>query len=83
MHSDTYTLIGGSILSVIIGQITATEQTDLFNLLSNISATGVLCVTLWWLFKRIETQLDDMRKDYKELALKLIEMLQDKEDDNG
>ena len=77
MHNDTVTLIGGSILSVIIGQITATEQTDLFNLLSNISATGVLCITLWWLFKRIETQLDDMRKDYKELALKLIEMLQE------
>ena len=83
MHSDTLTLITGGMLSVLLGQITATEQTDLFNLLSNISATGVLCVTLWWLFKRIETQLDDMRKDYKELALKLIEMLQDKEDNNG
>ena len=82
MHSDTFTLMAGGMLSVVLGQITAAEQTDLFNLLSNISATGVLCVTLWWLFKRIETQLDDMRKDYQELALKLIEMLQDKDNDN-
>ena len=79
MHSDTLAIVTGGMLSVIIGQITTVESADLFNLLTNISATGVLCITLWWLFKRVETQLDDMRKDYKELALKLIEMLQDKD----
>lgn len=82
MHSDTLTIVTGGMLSVIIGQITTVESADLFNLLTNISATGVLCITLWWLFKRVETQLDDMRKDYKELALKLIEMLQDKDKNN-
>lgn len=81
MHSDTLAIVTGGMLSVIIGQITTVESADLFNLLTNISATGVLCITLWWLFKRVETQLDDMRKDYKELALKLIEMLQDKDND--
>ena len=80
MHSDTLAIVTCGMLSVIIGQITTVESADLFNLLTNISATGVLCITLWWLFKRVETQLDDMRKDYKELALKLIEMLQDKDD---
>ena len=80
MHSDTLAIVTGGMLSVIIGQITTVESADLLNLLTNISATGVLCITLWWLFKRVETQLDDMRKDYKELALKLIEMLQDKDD---
>lgn len=82
MHNDTLAIIAGGMLSVIIGQITTVESADLFNLLTNISATGVLCITLWWLFKRVETQLDDMRKDYKELALKLIEMLQDKDKEN-
>lgn len=82
MHNDTLAIVTGGMLSVIIGQITTVESADLFNLLTNISATGVLCITLWWLFKRVETQLDDMRKDYKELALKLIEMLQDKDKDN-
>lgn len=82
MHSDTFTLIAGGLLSVTLGQLTATESADLFNLLTNISATGVLCITFWWLIKRVETQLDDIRKDYKELALKLIEMLQDKDKDN-
>lgn len=81
MHSDTLAIVTGGMLSVIIGQITTGESADLYNLLTNISATGVLCITLWWLFKRVETQLDDMRKDYKELALKLIEMLQDKDND--
>lgn len=80
MHSDTYTLIAGSLLSVIVGQVTAGDTNgDLFGLLSNLGATGVLCITLWWLFKRVETRLDDMRKDYKELALTLIDMLQDKD----
>ena len=83
MNHDTMTLIAGGLLSVLVGQVTAAEQTDLFNFLSNLSASAVLAVTFWWLMKRVETQLDDMRKDYKELALKLIEMLQDKEDNNG
>ena len=83
MHSDTYTLIGGSLLSVLVGQVTAGDvNPDLFSLLSNLSASGVLAVTFWWLMKRVETRLDEALKDYKDLTIKLIEMLQDKEDNN-
>lgn len=82
MHSDTYTLIAGSLLSVLIGQVTAADNSDLFSLLSNLSASGVLAVTFWWLMKRVETRLDEALKDYKDLTIKLIEMLQDKENDN-
>ena len=77
------TLIAGGLLSVLVGQVTAAEQTDLFNFLSNLSASAVLAVTFWWLMKRVETRLDEALKDYKDLTIKLIEMLQDKEDDNG
>lgn len=80
MHSDTYTLIAGSLLSVIVGQVTANTNTDLFGLLSNLSASGVLAITFWWLMKRVETRLDEALKDYKEIANKLIDMLQDKDD---
>ena len=77
------TLIAGGLLSVLVGQVTAAEQTDLFNFLSNLSASAVLAVTFWWLMKRVETRLDEALKDYKDLTIKLIEMLQDKENDNG
>ena len=83
MHSDTYTLIGGSILSVLVGQVTAADNTDLFSFLSSLSASSVLAVTFWWLMKRVETRLDEALKDYKDLTIKLIDMLQDKENDNG
>ena len=66
MHSDTYTLIAGSLLSVLVGQVTATDNGDLFGLLSNLSASGVLAITFWWLMKRVETRLDEALKDYKE-----------------
>ena len=79
MNNDTFTLIAGGLLSVLVGQVTA-EQTDLFNFLSNLSASAVLAVTFWWLMKRVETRLDEALKDYKELTIKLIEML--KEQDN-
>lgn len=79
MNNDTLTLIAGGILSVLVGQVTA-EQTDLFNFFSNLSASAVLAVTFWWLMKRVETRLDEALKDYKELTIKLIEML--KEQDN-
>ena len=79
MNNDTFTLIAGGLLSVLVGQVTA-EQTDLFNFLSNLSASAVLAVTVWWLMKRVETRLDEALKDYKELTIKLIEML--KEQDN-
>ena len=78
MNNDTFTLIAGGLLSVLVGQVTA-EQTDLFNFLSNLSASAVLAVTFWWLMKRVETRLDEAMKDYKELSIKLIEMLQDKD----
>ena len=81
MHSDTYTLIAGSLLSVLVGQVTATDNGDLFGLLSNLSASGVLAITFWWLMKRVETRLDEALKDYKEIANKLIDMLQDKDND--
>ena len=81
MHSDTYTLIAGSLLSVLVGQVTAGDVSpDLFSLLSNLSASGVLAITFWWLMKRVETRLDEALKDYKEIANKLIDMLQDKDD---
>ena len=81
MHSDTYTLIAGSLLSVLVGQVTAGEANpDLFSLLSNLSASGVLAVTFWWLMKRVETRLDEALNDYKRLTETLIEMLQDKDD---
>ena len=84
MHSDTYTLIGGSLLSVLVGQVTAGDANgDLFGLLSNLSASGVLAVTFWWLMKRVETRLDEALKDYKDLTIKLIDLLQDKDKDNG
>ena len=83
MNHDTLTLIAGGLLSVLVGQVTAAEQTDLFNFLSNLSASAVLAVTFWWLMKRVETRLDEALKDYKDLTIKLIEMLQDKEDNNG
>ena len=76
------TLIAGGLLSVLVGQVTAAEQTDLFNFLSNLSASAVLAVTFWWLMKRVETRLDEALKDYKDLTIKLIEMLQDKDNDN-
>ena len=82
MHSDTYTLIAGSLLSVLVGQVTATDNGDLFGLLSNLSASGVLAITFWWLMKRVETRLDEALNDYKQLTGKLIEMLQDKDSDN-
>ena len=82
MHSDTYTLIAGSLLSVLVGQVTATDNPDLFSLLSNLSASGVLAVTFWWLMKRVETRLDEALKDYKDLTIKLIDLLQDKDKDN-
>ena len=81
MHSDTYTLIAGSLLSVLVGQVTATDNGDLFGLLSNLSASGVLAVTFWWLMKRVETRLDEALKDYKDLTIKLIDLLQDKDSD--
>ena len=81
MHSDTYTLIAGSMLSVLVGQVTAGDtNTDLFGLLSNLSASGVLAITFWWLMKRVETRLDEALKDYKDLTIKLIDLLQDKDD---
>ena len=40
MHSDTLAIVTGGMLSVIIGQITTGESADLYNLLTNISATG-------------------------------------------
>lgn len=80
MHSDTYTLIAGSLLSVLVGQVTAGDiSPDLFSLLSNLSASGVLAVTFWWLMKRVETRLDEALNDYKRLTETLIEMLQDKD----
>ena len=80
MHSDTYTLIAGSLLSVLVGQVTAGGvNPDLFSLLSNLSASGVLAVTFWWLMKRVETRLDEALNDYKRLTETLIEMLQDKD----
>ena len=82
MNHDTLTLIAGGFLSVLVGQVTSAEQTDLFNFLSNLSASAVLAVTFWWLMKRVETRLDEALKDYKDLTIKLIEMLQDKENDN-
>ena len=83
MHSDTYTLIAGSLLSVLVGQVTAGDvNPDLFSLLSNLSASGVLAVTFWWLMKRVETRLDEALKDYKDLTIKLIDLLQDKDKDN-
>ena len=83
MHSDTYTLIAGSLLSVLVGQVTAGDTNgDLFGLLSNLSASGVLAVTFWWLMKRVETRLDEALKDYKDLTIKLIDLLQDKDKDN-
>ncbi len=78
MNNDTFTLIAGGLLSVLIGQVTA-EQTDLFNFLSNLSASAVLAVTFWWLMKRVETRLDEALNDYKRLTETLIEMLQDKD----
>ena len=82
MHSDTYTLIAGSLLSVLVGQVTAGGANgDLFGLLSNLSASGVLAVTFWWLMKRVETRLDEALKDYKDLTIKLIDLLQDKDND--
>ena len=82
MHSDTYTLIAGSLLSVLVGQVTAGDiNPDLFSLLSNLSASGVLAVTFWWLMKRVETRLDEALKDYKDLTIKLIDLLQDKDND--
>ena len=81
MHSDTYTLIAGSLLSVLVGQVTAGEANpDLFSLLSNLSASCLLAVTFWWLMKRVETRLDEALNDYKRLTETLIEMLQDKDD---
>lgn len=82
MNNDTFTLIAGGLLSVLVGQVTA-EQTDLFNFLSNLSASAVLAVTFWWLMKRVETRLDEALNDYKRLTETLIEMLQDKDKDNG
>ena len=82
MNHDTFTLIAGGLLSVLVGQVTAAEQTDLFNFLSNLSASAVLAVTFWWLMKRVETRLDEALKDYKDLTNKLIDMLQDKDNDN-
>ena len=82
MNHDTLTLIAGGLLSVLVGQVTAAEQTDLFNFLSNLSASAVLAVTFWWLMKRVETRLDEALKDYKDLTNKLIDMLQDKDNDN-
>ena len=80
MHSDTYTLIAGSLLSVLVGQVTAGDTNgDLFGLLSNLSASGVLAVTFWWLMKRVETRLDEALNDYKRLTETLIGMLQDKD----
>ena len=72
MNNDTFTLIAGGLLSVLVGQVTAAEQTDLFNFLSNLSASAVLAVTFWWLMKRVETRLDEALKDYKELVMLLI-----------
>ena len=77
MNSDTYTLILGSIASVLVGQVTD-ANTDLFNFLSNLSASAVLAVTFWWLMKRVETRIDEAFKDYKELLEKMI----DKDNDN-
>ena len=78
MNNDTFTLIAGGLLSVLVGQVTA-EQTDLFNFLSNLSASAVLAVTFWWLMKRVETRLDEALNDYKRLTETLIGMLQDKD----
>ena len=80
MNHDTLTLIAGGFLSVLVGQVTSAEQTDLFNFLSNLSASAVLAVTFWWLMKRVETRLDEALKDYKDLTIKLIDLLQDKDD---
>ena len=80
MNNDTFTLIAGGLLSVLVGQVTA-EQTDLFNFLSNLSASAVLAVTFWWLMKRVETRLDEALKDYKDLTIKLIEMLKEKDNE--
>ena len=81
MNNDTFTLIGGSLLSVLVGQVTATDNnTDLFSFLSSLSASSVLAVTFWWLMKRVETRLDEALKDYKDLTIKLIDLLQDKDD---
>ena len=82
MNNDTYTLIAGSLLSVLIGQVTNDSQ-DLFNLLSNLSASGVLAVTFWWLMKRVETRLDEALNDYKRLTETLIKMLDNIEDNNN
>ena len=83
MNNDTFTLIAGSLLSVLVGQVTAGDiNPDLFSLLSNLSASGVLAVTFWWLMKRVETRLDEALKDYKDLTIKLIDLLQDKDKDN-
>lgn len=82
MNNDTYTLIAGSLLSVLIGQVTNDNQ-DLFNLLSNLSASGVLAITFWWLMKRVETRLDEALNDYKRLTETLIKMLDNREDNNN
>ena len=83
MHSDTYTLIVGSLLSVLVGQMTAGDTNgDLFGLLSNLSASGVLAVTFWWLMKRVETRLDEALNDYKRLTETLINMLHERDNDN-
>lgn len=82
---DTFALIGGSLLSVLIAN--ATElQIDVFEIFKQLSATGVLAITFWWLMQRFEKRLDEAFDDYKALNDKLIQLLtqfhEHKEKDN-
>ena len=79
MNSDTLALIGGVLISTVIAEVSPVG-TDIFEIIKTLGSTGALAIVVWWIMQRVEKRLDEALNDYKQLASKLIEMLQDKDD---
>lgn len=84
MNNDSLAIFGGAILSTAIAQMTAADMDmGIFEVLRQLSATGVLAIVFWWVTQRLEKRLDEAFRDCHELNQKLLELLtKEKEDDH-